>query len=138
MSNGATLAGHVELFDNATIGGLSALHQFVRVGRHAFVGGMTGISQDLPPYMMAVGNRSGIHGPNLVGLRRLQTPSATVTAIRAAFRTIWHSDLPRAEALEKASLDFPDVPEIREIVEFVRSSPRGVLPAVRTAEIKGE
>ena len=138
MSNGATLAGHVELFDHAIIGGLSALHQFVRVGRHAFVGGMTGISQDLPPYMMAVGNRSGIHGPNLVGLRRLKAPSATVTAIRAAFRTIWHSDLPRAEALEKASLDFSDIPEIQEIVEFVRSSPRGVLPAVRTAEIKGE
>jgi UDP-N-acetylglucosamine acyltransferase len=138
MSNGATLAGHVEIFDHAIIGGLSALHQFVRVGRYAFVGGMTGIAQDLPPYMMAVGSRAGIHGPNLVGLRRLQLPSSTVTAVRTAFRTIWHSDLPRTEALEKASLDYPDVPEVQEIVEFVRSSPRGVLPAVRTADVKGE
>jgi UDP-N-acetylglucosamine acyltransferase len=138
LSNGATLAGHVELFDNVIIGGLSALHQFARVGRHAFIGGMTGIAQDLPPYMMAVGSRAGIHGPNLVGLRRLQLPSTTVTAIRAAFRTIWHSELPRAQALEKAALDHPDVPEVQEIVEFVRSSPRGVLPAVRSTDVKDE
>jgi len=138
MSNGATLAGHIEVFDHAIIGGLSAIHQFSRVGRHAFVGGMTGISQDLPPYMMAVGGRAGIHGPNLVGLRRLRLPSSSVTAIRAAFRLIWHSDMPRQEALEKALEEFPDVPEVREIVEFVRSSPRGVLHAVKTSDVKDD
>ena len=138
MSNGATLAGHVEVFDYAIIGGLSAVHQFARIGRNAFVGGMTGISQDLPPYMMAIGSRAGIHGPNVVGLRRLRLPSASVTAVRTAFRTIWHSDLPRQEALDKAAADHPDVPEVQEIVEFVRNSPRGVLPAVRAAEVREE
>lgn len=136
MSNGATLAGHVAIADYAVVGGLSAVHQFSRIGRHAFVGGMTGIAQDLPPYMMAVGSRAGIQGPNLVGLRRLRLPSGTVTAVRTAFRMIWHSDLPRREALEKAALAFADVPEVMEIVEFVRDSPRGVLPAVRAAEVK--
>lgn len=138
MSNGATLAGHVEVFDHAIIGGLSAVHQFARIGRHAFVGGMTGISQDLPPYMMAIGSRAGIHGPNLVGLRRLRLPSASVTAVRTAFRTIWHSDMPKQEALTKAAADYPDVPEVQEIVDFVRNSPRGVLPAVRASEVREE
>lgn len=138
MSNGATLAGHVELFDGSIIGGLSAVHQFARIGRYAFVGGMTGISQDLPPYMMAIGARAGIHGPNLVGLRRLRLPSASVTAVRAAFRTIWHSDLSRQDALDKATQEHGDVPEVREIIEFVRDSPRGVLPAVRAVEVRDD
>lgn len=138
MSNGATLAGHVEVFDNAIIGGLSAVHQFVRIGKNAFVGGMTGISQDLPPYMMAVGSRAGIHGPNLVGLRRLRLPSTTVTAVRTAFRTIWLSEMPRQEALEKVETEFADIPEVLEIVEFVRNSPRGVLHAVKASEFKDE
>lgn len=136
MSNGATLAGHVTLFDGAIIGGLSAVHQFSRIGRHAFVGGMTGISQDLPPYMMAVGSRAGIHGPNLVGLRRLNLGSATVTAVRSAFRLIWMSDLPRQEALDKAAQEFAHVPEVLELVTFVRESPRGVLPVARASEVK--
>lgn len=138
MSNGATLAGHVEVFDQAIIGGLSAVHQFSRIGRYAFVGGMTGISQDLPPYMMAVGSRAGIHGPNLVGLRRLRLPSRSVTAVRSAFRTIWLSETPRQEALDMVAQEFADIPEVLEIVEFVRNSPRGVLPAVRTSEVKDQ
>lgn len=136
MSNAATLAGHVRLFDHVIIGGLSAVHQFSRVGRHAFVGGMTGIAQDLPPYMMAIGSRAGIHGPNIVGLRRLALPSSTVTAVRTAFRLIWLSDTPRREALDKVSVEFADVPEVREVVQFVRESPRGVLPAVRSLDCK--
>ncbi|MDL2267465.1 acyl-ACP--UDP-N-acetylglucosamine O-acyltransferase [Desulfovibrio sp. OttesenSCG-928-G15] len=136
MSNGATLAGHVQLFDHAIVGGLSAVHQFARIGRHAFVGGMTGIAQDLPPYMMAVGSRAGIHGPNLVGLRRLGLPSASITAVRSAFRLIWASDLPRQEALDKAEEEFSGISEVREIVDFVRSSPRGVLPVAKSSEVK--
>ena len=134
MSNGATLAGHVTLFDSAIIGGLSAVHQFARVGQHAFVGGMTGISQDLPPYMLAVGGRAGIHGPNIVGLRRKGVSSSTVTAVRTAFRTLWLSGIPRQEALAKVEADFAEMPEVLEICTFVRESPRGVLPAMRAAD----
>ncbi len=136
MSNGATLAGHITLFDGVIIGGLSAVHQFSRIGRHAFVGGMTGISQDLPPYMMAVGSRAGIHGPNLVGLRRLGLGSAVVTAVRSAFRLIWLSELPRQEALDKAAEEYAGVPEVMELVSFVRESPRGVLPVAKSVDVK--
>lgn len=136
MSNGATLGGHVIIFDHAIVGGLSAVHQFARIGKNAFVGGMTGISQDLPPYMMAVGSRAGIHGPNLVGMRRHGLSPAAIKAMRAAFRLIWHSDMPRQEALDKAGQAFADVPEVMEVITFVRESPRGVLPAVRASDVK--
>ncbi len=136
LSNGATLAGHVTVEDYAIIAGLSAVHQFARIGRSAFVGGMTGISQDLPPFMLAVGDRAGIHGPNIVGLRRMGATSSTVTAVRAAFRLIWLSGMPRKEALAKAEQDYAHVPEVLTIVQFVRESPRGVLPAQRDVKEK--
>ena len=130
-----TPAWHLH-FVGFIIGGLSAVHQFSRIGRHAFVGGMTGISQDLPPYMMAVGSRAGIHGPNLVGLRRLGLGSAVVTAVRSAFRLIWLSELPRQEALDKAAGEYSGVPEVMELVSFVRESPRGVLPVAKSVDVK--
>ena len=136
MSNGATLAGHVSVSDYAIIAGLSAVHQFTRIGEYSFVGGMTGISQDLPPYMLAVGGRAGIHGPNIVGLRRKNVPSATITAVRAAFRMIWLSNMPRQEALELAEKEFTDVPEVQIIIDFVRNSPRGVLSAAKETDKK--
>ena len=134
MSNNATLAGHVEVHDNAIIGGLSAVHQFVRIGRNAFVGGMTGIGQDLPPYMLAVGERAGVHGPNLVGLRRLNLPKENINAVRAAFKLIWLSGIPRKEILEQVASEYASIQEVVEIVNFVRSSQRGVLSASREAE----
>ena len=133
MSNGATLAGHIQVGDGAIIGGLSAVHQFCRLGAHCFVGGMTGISQDLPPYMLAVGARADIRGPNVVGLRRMGLGSSTVTAVRSAFRLIWLSGMPRAEALLQAEHEFAEVAEVLEIIAFVRSSQRGVLGAEHSA-----
>ena len=87
MSNNATLGGHVEVQDFAIIGGLSAVHQFCRIGRSSFVGGMTGIPQDLPPYMLASdGCRGSIQSPNLVGLRRMKVSSDVISAIKNAYR----------------------------------------------------
>ncbi len=129
MSNGATLAGHVSVDNRAILAGLSAVHQFVRIGAYAFVGGMSGISQDLPPFMLAVGNRAGVHGPNLVGLRRLQASRELIAALKSAFRLVWHSDTPRKEALEQLEYEYGVFPEILAFVEFVRASERGILPA---------
>ncbi|MCG8533383.1 MAG: acyl-ACP--UDP-N-acetylglucosamine O-acyltransferase [Desulfovibrionales bacterium] len=131
MSNNATLAGHVQVADNAIIAGLSAVHQFVRIGKHAFVGGMTGISQDLPPYMLALGNRAGVHGPNLVGLRRVKASREAIRALKNAFKLIWHSSTPRKEGLEQLEYEFGNFPEVIEFVEFVRQSDRGILPALK-------
>ena len=129
MSNAATLAGHVVVGDGAIFGGFSAVHQFTRIGKNAFVGGMSGIGMDVPPYMLASGHRADLHGPNLVGLRRVQAPREVIAAIRSAYRTIWLSGIPRKEALEQVEAEFASVPQVQEIVAFVRSSARGVLPA---------
>lgn len=132
LSNGVNLAGHVELQDGVILGGLSAVHQFTRVGRNAFLGAMSGLSQDLPPYMLCVGNRDGgVHGPNLVGLRRLKVTSDTVSALKQAFRLFWQSDMPRQDALAQLENDFSDVPEIIEFITFIRQSERGIMPLAK-------
>lgn len=131
MSNNATLAGHVEVHDFAIIGGLSAVHQFVRIGTHSFVGGMTGISMDLPPYMLAVGNRAGLNGPNIVGLRRMKVPTATITAMRNIYRIIWLSGTPRQEALAQVKEEYGEIGEVQLFLGFIHSSERGVLSVQR-------
>ena len=129
MSNAATLAGHVTVEDGCILGGLSAIHQFSRIGTCAFVGGMSGIAMDVPPYMLASGHRADLHGPNLVGLRRKQVSREILAAVRAAYRLIWLSGIPRKEALDQAEQEFATTPEVQTIVAFVRASERGVLPA---------
>ncbi len=129
MSNNATLAGHVEVHDFAIIGGLSAIHQFGKIGSHAFVGGMTGIAQDLPPFMLAVateGTRGDVQSPNLVGLRRLGATRELVSAFKDAYKLIWSSSIPRQEALIQLEAKY-DFPEIKIFVEFIRNSQRGIL-----------
>lgn len=133
MSNAATLAGHVQVGSCAIIGGLSAVHQFCRIGSHAFVGGMTGVAQDLPPWMLVVGSRAYVHGPNLVGLRRVGASQETIAAFKTAFRLIWKSDMPRAEALDLLTSDYGEMPEMREFVRFVRESSRGICPVEKTS-----
>ena len=129
MSNNATLAGHISVGDGAIIGGLSAVHQFCRIGAHAFVGGCSGVATDVPPYMLATGSRAELHGPNLVGLRRLGCSREAIAAIRAAYRLIWISGTPRKEALGQAEREYAEVPQVLEIVDFIRGSARGVLVA---------
>ncbi len=129
MSNNATLAGHVEVQDFAIIGGLSAIHQFGKIGSHAFVGGMTGIAQDLPPFMLAVateGTRGDVQSPNLVGLRRMSAGKELVSAFKDAYKLIWSSSLPRQEALIQLEAKY-DFPEIKQFVEFIKNSQRGIL-----------
>lgn len=132
MSNNATLAGHVEVHDFAIVGGLSAVHQFVRIGTHAFVGGVTGIGMDLPPYMLAVGNRGGVNGPNIVGLRRMKVPTTTISAMRSIYRIIWLSGIPRQEALAQVQEEYGEIPEVQTFLEFIHSSERGILAVQRS------
>lgn len=129
MSNNATLAGHCQVGDGAIIGGLSAVHQFVRVGDHAFVGGMSGIAQDLPPWMLAVGNRAAVQSPNIVGLRRLGASRELMAAFKQAFRLTWFSGMPRPDALYQLEAEYGHLPEIAGYLAFVRASERGILPA---------
>src|ERR1700704_2181359 len=100
FSNNGTLAGHVEVGDNAVMGGLTAVHQFCRIGRFAITGGCSKIVQDVPPFMIADGNPAEIRGVNLVGLERKGFPSEKVKPIKEAFRLLFRSKLNTRQAIE--------------------------------------
>jgi UDP-N-acetylglucosamine acyltransferase len=124
--NGATLAGHVEVGDGATIGAFSAVHQFCRVARFAFLGGGTFLTQDALPWVLTVGNRARAFGLNVVGLKRSGYAPETVEAIRRCYRLLFQSKLSLADGLARAESELGHVAEVRYFVEFVRSSRRGV------------
>ena len=131
MANAATLAGHVDIEDGASIGGLSAVHQFVRIGTLAIVGGMSGISQDVPPFVKAVAARQGrnrsLFGLNVIGLQRAGMSPETISTLKKAYRVIFRSEIPLKEAVDKAETEVEQIPEVRKLIEFIRSSKRGVL-----------
>ncbi len=128
LANGATLAGHVAVEDYATVGAYSGIHQFCRVGRHSFVGGFTVATKDVLPFSKTVGNRACIYGLNLVGLRRRGFPAETIAALRQAFRTLLQSRLNTTEAVRHLAAEgAAAAPEVRTLVEFIRSSQRGVV-----------
>jgi UDP-N-acetylglucosamine acyltransferase len=127
FANAATLAGHVEVQDWAIIGAFSGVHQFCRVGTHAFVGGYTVVTKDVLPYSKTVGNRARIYGLNVVGLTRRGFSREAIDAIRQAYRLLLQSQLNTSAALDRLVQEGPDTPEVRKIVEFIRSSARGVI-----------
>jgi len=126
MANGTQLAGHVTIEDHVVMSGLVAVHQFVRIGEYAFVGGMTRVSQDIPPFVKAVGNPVELYGLNTIGLQRHNIPAATIAALKRAYRLCFNSDLNLGQALERARTDLLATPEVERFLEFVSSSQRGV------------
>ncbi len=126
VANAVSMAGHVEIGDHAIVSGMAAVQQFARIGEYAFLGGLSGYSNDVPPYMLAQGTRAKLYGPNLIGLKRKGFSSATIGAIKKAYRIIFRSGLMRDEALKKALEELPDVPEVARLVDFVRTSVRGI------------
>ena len=128
MSNVASLAGEVKVADFAIIGGMAGVHQFCRIGQHAMVGGMSAIRQDCPPYMIVEGGEEGVHvrGPNIVGLQRRGFTTDTIRALKDAFRLLYREGLNRSQAIERITYEVSDLPEIKHLVEFYRSSSRGV------------
>jgi UDP-N-acetylglucosamine acyltransferase len=127
FSNNGTLAGHVQIGDNAVMGGLTAVHQFCRIGRFAITGGCSKIVQDVPPFMIADGNPAEIRGVNLVGLERRDFPAESVKLIKEAFRLIYRSKNNTGQALEAVRKELPQSEEIREIVEFIEKTERGII-----------
>lgn len=128
FANSATLAGHVEVGDAAQVGAFSAVHQFCRVGEHAFIGGDTIATQDVLPFVKTVGSRPAkTYGINTIGLERKGFEKETVEALQRAYRILVRSKLKLADALEKLEQDYGFYPEIRYLVEFVRGSKRGVI-----------
>lgn len=126
FANAATLAGHVEVGDHASVGAYSGVHQFCRIADHAFIGGYSVVTRDAMPWVLTVGNRATSHGVNTVGLRRSGLPAETVQAIKRCYRTLFRSKLGLQEAMEQVQQADGDIPQIRYFLEFVRSSERGV------------
>ncbi|MGW8192807.1 MAG: acyl-ACP--UDP-N-acetylglucosamine O-acyltransferase [Desulforhopalus sp.] len=130
MANVATLAGHVEVGDRASIGGLVAVHQFCRIGTFSYIGGVSGIGLDVPPYIIIAGtrNRTRISGVNKVGLKRNGFSRETIKKLDAAFRMIFRSpSLLMKDAIELAQREFPDCQEVQTMVKFFQDSKRGVV-----------
>ena len=127
FSNNGTLAGHVEVGDHAVIGGLTAVHQFCRIGRFAITGGCSKIVQDVPPFMMADGNPAQVRHINQVGLERAGVDKETVRAVKDAFRILYRADLNTGQALARLRDERGDLPEVRQIIAFVEASRRGIV-----------
>jgi UDP-N-acetylglucosamine acyltransferase len=136
LSNNVMIAGHVKIGDFVIFGGGSAIHQFARVGSHAFIGGLAGVENDVIPYGIALGNRASLAGLNLVGMKRRGFSREQIHALRSAYKTLFGSEgtvRERAEALARAN---GDDPHVMEIVDFVRAGADRALCTPRDA--KGE
>jgi UDP-N-acetylglucosamine acyltransferase len=126
LANGATLAGHVTLFDYASIGGLVAIHQFVRIGQYAYVGGTSAVVKDIPPYVIAAGDRATLHGLNKVGLSRHGFSEETLHSLKKAYRILFRESLTISEATEKIAAEVEQTLEVVSLVNFINSSERGI------------
>lgn len=137
FSNNATLAGHVEVHDDATVGAFSAVHQFCRVGRHAYIGGFSVITMDVLPFSKCVGQKPAFVGVNRIGLERKGFDKAALERVEAAMRVLVRSGLNAGRALEVLAEEQADSHEAQELVRFVSSSERGVIRRLPTRRARG-
>lgn len=131
MSNNATLAGHVVVEDFAIIGGLSAVHQFSRVGCHSMIGGMSRVTHDVLPYTIGAGIPFRLGGLNQVGLRRRGFSFPVRKALSSVFRLIYRSGMSTKEALSCIESSVELFPEVLHVIEFCRASTRGLIADIR-------
>jgi UDP-N-acetylglucosamine acyltransferase len=127
IAGGVQIAGHVHVEDTVIIGGLVAIHQFSKIGQHAMVGGGSMANADIPPYCMTSGYPARFMGLNIVGLRRRNFSNADIEAIKEAYRIFYNSGLIHTAALEQIKEKFGDHPLVKNIIEFIGTSQRGVL-----------
>lgn len=126
LANGATLAGHVTVEDFAIVGGLAAVHQFVRLGESCMLAGGAIAVQDVPPFCVVQGDRAGLVGLNIEGLRRRAFPDDELRALRTAYRMLFRSGLTTKEAIRKMREEGASSVAVDHLVAFVESSKRGL------------
>lgn len=127
LANGVQLAGHVTVEERAIVSGLTAVHQFVRIGSYSFIGGASRVAKDIPPYLKAVGNPVRLYGLNSVGLQRHNFDAAVIRELKRAYRLLFRSELNVSQALERAEAELEKLPEVKRFLAFVDSSQRGVV-----------
>jgi len=126
MANGASLSGHIVVEDEAVLGGLTGVHQFVRIGRLCMVGGMSRIVKDCPPFMLVEGNPAEVRGINSVGMKRRNIPPEVQETIKEAHRILYRQGLSTRQALEKIKAELKMCPELEVLLRFIEASERGI------------
>src|SRR5712691_6913071 len=127
MANGATLAGHVQVEEQANIGAYSGVHQYCRIGREAYVGGYSVVVKDALPYALTVGNHARCYGLNITGMKRRGYTRETVDALHHAFHLLLSSKLNTAQALERIREEIKGSQDVDELIRFIEISKRGVI-----------
>lgn len=127
LANGIQMAGHVLVDSRAIVSGLVPIHQFVRIGTYAFVGGGSRVNQDVPPYTKAVGNPVHLYGLNSVGLQRAGFAPEVKLALKRAYRLLFNSDLTVSQGIARARAELPTLGEVETFLRFIEQSQRGVL-----------
>lgn len=131
LANNSTLAGHVNIEDKAVIGGIVAIHQFVRIGMLSIIGGCSKVVQDIPPYSTCDGHPARVYGLNLIGLRRKGVSGDSIKQIGRAFKIFFNSGLSVKHSLERVEKELEKTEEIVYLVNFVKSSERGLTRSCR-------
>jgi UDP-N-acetylglucosamine acyltransferase len=127
LANAASLAGHIRVEDCAILGAFVAVHQFARIGKHAFVGAVSGVSKDIPPYVLASGTpRAKLHGLNLVGLKRYGFGAEKIRPLKRAYRILFRLGLTLNEGIERVQAEIEQIPEVVNLIEFIKTSERGI------------
>ncbi|MHC4550605.1 MAG: acyl-ACP--UDP-N-acetylglucosamine O-acyltransferase [Planctomycetota bacterium] len=125
LANNVMLAGHVCVQDGAIVNGGVGVHHFTTIGSYAYVGGLSRITRDVPPFIIVEGHPSRVRGLNVIGLKRARFPDATIRALKEAYKLVYRSDKPMKDALAALRVDFPDVPQVQELVRFLEASEGG-------------
>lgn len=126
MANATTLAGHVVVEDFVFIGGLVAVHQFARIGKHSMIGGFSAIPQDIPPYTTAAGERAKLYGLNTIGLKRRNFSDEAISDLKKAYKILFRSKMTLKEAIEKVKQDLGGSKDVRDLLEFIEKNKRGI------------
>jgi len=134
IANNGTLAGHVTIEDMAVVGGLVAIHQFVKVGKLSIIGGCSKVVQDIPPYSTCDGHPARVYGLNLIGLRRHNIDKESIKQLDCAFKVLFNAGLSVKHSLEKIEKEVQLTPEVTYLVNFIKNSERGIAHSCRLKE----
>ncbi|MFO7751572.1 MAG: acyl-ACP--UDP-N-acetylglucosamine O-acyltransferase [Desulfobacteraceae bacterium] len=126
LANNSTLAGHIELGDHVTVGGLVAIHQFVKIGDYSYIGGKSAVVKDVPPYVIASGDRASLHGLNSVGMKRHDFSKTVLNELKKAYRIVFRIGLTVQQAVERVEAEVEQIPEVVNFMNFIQNSSRGV------------
>ena len=131
LANAVQLGGHVQIEDWAIIGGLTGVHQFERIGKHSMVGAGFRVMKDVPPFALAGNHPLGFSGVNVIGLQRRGFSAESIISIKGAYRLIYQSGMNVTDGVAQAEAEFGEIPEVRDLLTFIRASSRGIIPLSR-------